>query len=54
MTNEEFEIRSNIARLEARLSDLMKHEKTYPFLIAKTKREIEKENKRLEELNIEL
>ena len=49
MTTDEFYIKSRIAQLEARLKDLEKHERVYPLLIAKVRRELENERKRLEE-----
>lgn len=49
MTQEEYYIRSNVARLEAKLKELMKHERVYPLLIAKVRRDLENERKRLEE-----
>lgn len=49
MTDEQFYIKSRIAQLEERLKELMKNERVYPLLIAKVKRELEIEKKRLEE-----
>lgn len=49
MTEEEFYIKSRIANLEARLNDLLRHERVFPLLIAKVRRELENEKKRLEE-----
>ena len=47
MTREQFYIKSRIAQLEARLNELLKHERVYPLLIAKVRRELENEKKRL-------
>ena len=47
---QEYYIKSHIAQLEARLKELEKNERVYPLLIAKVRRELENEKKRLEEL----
>lgn len=49
MTTDEFYIKSRICQLDAKLKELGKHERVYPLLIAKIKREIDNERKRLED-----
>ena len=50
MTGEEFYIKSRIAQLEARLNELLKHERVFPLMIKNIRKEIENEKKRLEEI----
>lgn len=49
--SEQYYIRSNIARLEARLKMLMEHPRVFPILIGRVSRQLEKEKKRLEGVN---
>ena len=50
MIGEEFYIKSRIAQLEARLNELLKHERVFPLMIKNIRKEIENEKKRLEEI----
>ena len=47
--NEQFYIKNRIAHLEARLNELLKHERVFPLMIKKIRREIENEKRLLEE-----
>lgn len=48
--SEQYYIKSNIARLEARLSMLMEHPRVFPILIGRVSKQLENEKKRLEEV----